>query len=150
MAGKEQVSDAVLLALQLGVVRWGLGMIGVGGLVGVVTFSVGGLGNGLVRLIVTSLRAGVAPDAFPVKRLLVVLLAWAAGPTTNWVGESGTYNDSGLDNEKKLDLAVRLSRQHEFADTGRPITAAFAGAPGNSFTVFGSTAASAAAPTTTL
>ena len=28
---------------------------------------------------------------------------------------------------------------HEFADVGRPITAAFAGAPGNSFTVFGAT-----------
>jgi outer membrane autotransporter protein len=45
----------------------------------------------------------------------------------------------GLGNEKKLDLAVRLGWQHEFADTGRPITAAFAGAPGNSFTVFGAT-----------
>ena len=47
-------------ASQLGVARWGLGMIGVGGLVGVVTCSVGGLGIGLVRLIVPSLRAGVA------------------------------------------------------------------------------------------
>jgi uncharacterized protein with beta-barrel porin domain len=28
---------------------------------------------------------------------------------------------------------------HEFADVARPITAAFAGAPGNSFTVFGAT-----------
>lgn len=62
-------------ASQLGVARWGLGMIGVGGLVGVVTCSVGGLGTGLVRLIVPSLRAGVATDAFPAKRLLVVLLA---------------------------------------------------------------------------
>ncbi|HTG06228.1 MAG TPA: autotransporter domain-containing protein, partial [Bradyrhizobium sp.] len=35
--------------------------------------------------------------------------------------------------------------QHEFADTGRPITAAFAGAPGNSFTVFGATPARDAA-----
>jgi len=47
----------------------------------------------------------------------------------------------GLGNEKKLDLAVRLGWQHEFADTGRPITAAFAGAPANSFTVFGATPA---------
>jgi outer membrane autotransporter protein len=47
----------------------------------------------------------------------------------------------GLGNEKKLDFAVRLGWQHEFADTGRPITAAFAGAPGNSFTVFGATPA---------
>jgi outer membrane autotransporter protein len=45
----------------------------------------------------------------------------------------------GLGNEKRLDLAVRLGWMHEFADTGRPITAAFAGAPGNSFTVFGAT-----------
>jgi outer membrane autotransporter protein len=47
----------------------------------------------------------------------------------------------GLGNDKKLDLAVRLGWQHEFADTGRPITAAFAGAPGNAFTVFGATPA---------
>jgi outer membrane autotransporter protein len=47
----------------------------------------------------------------------------------------------GLGNERKLDFAVRLGWQHEFADTGRPITAAFAGAPGNSFTVFGATPA---------
>ena len=45
----------------------------------------------------------------------------------------------GLGNEKKIDLALRLGWQHEFADTGRPITAALAGAPGNSFTVFGAT-----------
>jgi hypothetical protein len=50
-----------------------------------------------------------------------------------------------LGDEKKLDLAVRLGWQHEFADTGRPITAAFAGAPGNSFTVFGATPARDAA-----
>jgi fibronectin-binding autotransporter adhesin len=47
----------------------------------------------------------------------------------------------GLGNERKLDFAVRLGWQHELADTGRPITAAFAGAPGNSFTVFGATPA---------
>ena len=38
-----------------------------------------------------------------------------------------------------LDLALRLGWQHEFADTGRPITAAFAGAPVNAFTVYGAT-----------
>ena len=47
----------------------------------------------------------------------------------------------GLGSERKLDIAVRLGWQHEFADTGRPITASFAGAPGNSFTVFGATPA---------
>jgi autotransporter-associated beta strand protein len=51
----------------------------------------------------------------------------------------------GLGNERKLDVAVRLGWQHELADTGRPITAAFAGAPGNSFTVFGATPARDAA-----
>jgi outer membrane autotransporter protein len=50
-----------------------------------------------------------------------------------------------LGNERKLDLAVRLGWQHEFADTSRPITAAFAGAPGNSFSVFGATPARDAA-----
>ena len=39
----------------------------------------------------------------------------------------------------KLDLALRLGWLHEFADTGRPITAAFSGAPGNAFTVYGAT-----------
>jgi outer membrane autotransporter protein len=37
----------------------------------------------------------------------------------------------GLGNERKLDLAVRLGWQHEFAD-GRPITAAFAARPPHS------------------
>jgi uncharacterized protein with beta-barrel porin domain len=41
----------------------------------------------------------------------------------------------------KLDLALRLGWMHEFADTNRPITAAFAGAPGSAFTVFGATPA---------
>ena len=47
----------------------------------------------------------------------------------------------GLGSERKLDLAVRLGWMHEFADVARPITAAFAGASGNSFTVFGATPA---------
>ena len=50
-----------------------------------------------------------------------------------------------LSNERKLDLAVRLGWQHEFADVGRPITAAFAGAPGNAFTVLGAAPARDAA-----
>ena len=44
-----------------------------------------------------------------------------------------------IGNGRTADLALRLGWMHEFADTGRPITAAFAGAPGNSFTVFGAT-----------
>jgi outer membrane autotransporter protein len=45
----------------------------------------------------------------------------------------------GLSNERKIDLALRLGWQHEFAYTGRPITAAFSGAPSASFTVYGAT-----------
>jgi outer membrane autotransporter protein len=42
-----------------------------------------------------------------------------------------------LADQRKLDLALRLGWLHEFADVNRPITAAFAGAPGNAFTVYG-------------
>ena len=42
----------------------------------------------------------------------------------------------GLGNERKLDLALRLGWMHEFAYTGRPITAAFSGAPSAAFTVY--------------
>ena len=46
-----------------------------------------------------------------------------------------------LPEQRKLDLALRLGWLHEFADIARPITAAFAGAPGNAFTVYGATPA---------
>ncbi|HEY4894017.1 MAG TPA: autotransporter outer membrane beta-barrel domain-containing protein, partial [Reyranella sp.] len=45
----------------------------------------------------------------------------------------------GFGEDKKVDFAVRLGWMHEFANVARPITAAFAGAPGDSFTVFGAT-----------
>jgi outer membrane autotransporter protein len=45
----------------------------------------------------------------------------------------------GLGDSKTLGLALRLGWMHEYADTGRPITAAFAGAPSNAFTVYGAT-----------
>ena len=45
----------------------------------------------------------------------------------------------GLGNERKLNLALRLGWMHEFADTGRPITAAFSGAPSAAFTVYAAT-----------
>ena len=38
-----------------------------------------------------------------------------------------------------LDIGVRLGWMHEFADTSRPMTAAFAAAPGPQFTVWGAT-----------
>ena len=42
----------------------------------------------------------------------------------------------GIGDDRKLNLDFRLGWMHEFADTGRPITAAFAGGLGNAFTVF--------------
>jgi outer membrane autotransporter protein len=44
-----------------------------------------------------------------------------------------------LANQRSLELALRLGWQHEFADAARPITAAFTGAPGAAFTVYGAT-----------
>ena len=44
-----------------------------------------------------------------------------------------------LGSERSLALDLRLGWLHEYADTGRPITAAFAGAPSNAFTVYGAT-----------
>ena len=45
----------------------------------------------------------------------------------------------GLGDTRKLALALRLGWLHEYADIGRPITAAFAGAPSTAFTVYGAT-----------
>jgi outer membrane autotransporter protein len=45
----------------------------------------------------------------------------------------------GLGNQRTLDMGVRVGWLHEYADTGRPMTAAFAGAPANGFTVYGAT-----------
>jgi fibronectin-binding autotransporter adhesin len=42
----------------------------------------------------------------------------------------------GIDGDRKLNLDFRLGWMHEFADTSRPLTAAFAGGLGNAFTVF--------------
>ena len=44
-----------------------------------------------------------------------------------------------LGNQRTLDVAVRVGWLHEYADTGRPMTAAFAGAPASGFTVYGAT-----------
>ena len=45
----------------------------------------------------------------------------------------------GLGNTRTLDLGLRLGWLHEYANTARPITAAFAGAPSANFTVYGAT-----------
>ena len=47
----------------------------------------------------------------------------------------------GIGNMRMLDLDFRLGWQHDYANTARPITASFAGAPGNAFTVYGATPA---------
>jgi outer membrane autotransporter protein len=44
-----------------------------------------------------------------------------------------------LGDTRMLDLDLRLGWQHENAATARPITSAFAGAPGFAFTVYGAT-----------
>ena len=44
-----------------------------------------------------------------------------------------------LGTERVLGLSLRLGWQHEYAYTGRPITASFAGAPSASFSVYGAT-----------
>jgi outer membrane autotransporter protein len=43
----------------------------------------------------------------------------------------------GLGDTRTLDIALRLGWLHEYANTARPITAAFAGAPSANFTVYG-------------
>jgi len=43
----------------------------------------------------------------------------------------------GPEGREKLALQLRLGWAHEYADTTRPVTASFAGAPGAGFTVFG-------------
>ena len=45
-----------------------------------------------------------------------------------------------LGKARTLDLRLRLGWQHEFADTGRPISAAFVAVPANGFTVWGAPA----------
>jgi autotransporter-associated beta strand protein len=42
----------------------------------------------------------------------------------------------GIGDDRKLNLDFRLGWMHEFGDTNRPLTAAFAGGLGNAFTVF--------------
>jgi outer membrane autotransporter protein len=40
---------------------------------------------------------------------------------------------------RQVEVAIRLGWLHEYADTSRPLTASFAGAPGFAYTVFGAT-----------
>jgi outer membrane autotransporter protein len=54
---------------------------------------------------------------------------------TTFGAELGSALPLGTD--RKLDLALRLGWLHEYADTARPMTASFAGAPSNTFTVYG-------------
>ena len=54
----------------------------------------------------------------------------------------GAQVGAGIDApwHEKLDLVFRLGWSHEYADTTRPVTAAFAGAPALGFTTFGAQA----------
>jgi fibronectin-binding autotransporter adhesin len=45
----------------------------------------------------------------------------------------------GFGNQRQLELGLRLGWQHEYANTARPMTAAFAGAPFAAFTAYGAT-----------
>ena len=63
-----------------------------------------------------------------------------AQQTTNSLRSTLGFDLAGaidLGNTKQLGLALRLGWLHEYADTGRPITTAFAGAPAAAFTVYG-------------
>jgi outer membrane autotransporter protein len=55
---------------------------------------------------------------------------------------AGSFDIGGA---RILDLDLRLGWSHEYADASRPMTAAFAGAPGNPFTVYGAAPARDAA-----
>ncbi|HEY4165224.1 MAG TPA: autotransporter domain-containing protein [Reyranella sp.] len=74
-------------------------------------------------------------------------LTVAAQTTTSARGVLGVdlANSFDIGNARTLDLDLRLGWSHEYADTGRPMTATFAGAPGNPFTVYGATPQRAAA-----
>jgi outer membrane autotransporter protein len=68
-------------------------------------------------------------------------LTVAAQTTTSARGVLGVdlANSFDLGEARTLDLDLRLGWSHEYADTGRPMTATLAGAPGNPFTVYGAT-----------
>ena len=67
-------------------------------------------------------------------------LAVAAQTTTSVRTTFGIDLAGGFDiGGTLLDLGLRLGWMHEFADTARPMTAAFAAAPVSQFTVFGAT-----------
>ena len=55
---------------------------------------------------------------------------------------AGAFGPQG---REKLAVQLRLGWAHEYADTTRPVTASFAGAPGTNFTVFGAAPARDAA-----
>jgi outer membrane autotransporter protein len=66
-------------------------------------------------------------------------LTVAAQTTTSARGVLGVDLAGSFDmgDTRSLDFDLRLGWSHEYADTARPMTAAFAGAPTNPFTVYG-------------
>jgi uncharacterized protein with beta-barrel porin domain len=58
--------------------------------------------------------------------------------TTNSLRSTlGAEIGAALGRDRTIDVSFRLGWVHEYADTSRSMTAAFAGAPGSAFTVFG-------------
>ena len=123
----------------------------------------GGTGaNQFLGQVETGYKIGVYAPALPT---LTPLAAFRSRPSLRTVSRVGRANSLNLTvaqqttdftahhhrrgprrlhwvgRQRNLDLAVRLGWMHQFADTGRPITAAFAGAPCDAFTVFGATPA---------
>jgi outer membrane autotransporter protein len=69
-------------------------------------------------------------------------LTVAAQTTNSLRTVLGAQLGAGIDApwREKLNVTMRLGWSHEFADTARPVTAAFTGAPAIGFTTFGATA----------
>jgi outer membrane autotransporter protein len=69
-------------------------------------------------------------------------LTVAAQTTNSLRTVMGAQFGAGIDApwREKLNMVFRLGWSHEFADTARPVNAAFAGAPAIGFTTFGATA----------
>jgi len=88
------------------------------------------------RLQISSInQAGFTEYGGGVFNLAVASQTTTSVRTTFGIDLAGGFDIGGT----LLDLGLRLGWMHEFADTARPMTAAFAAAPVSQFTVFGAT-----------
>ena len=85
------------------------------------------------RFQISSVTQNGFSDSAPIAHLNVFQQTTNSQRTTIGADLAGAI---GIGDDRKLNLDFRLGWMHEFADTGRPITAAFGGAPGAAFTVF--------------